>query len=292
MISPQIRNSKSELRNSTPPSLWQYANPRHLLGGFIRHRELLLQCTRREIEGRYRGSHFGVLWALLTPLLMLGVFTFVFSVIFQARWEIAGSETHTGVALIIFTGMIAFNVFSECANSAPHLILNNRNYVKKVVFPLEILPASVLGSSLVHSFFSLAVVITGLLFLEGHVHWSVVYLPLCYVPLAAFSLGAGWFLSSLGVFLHDLGSLVPVVTQLWFFLTPIVYPATAIPPSLRPWLLLNPLTVPVDSLRRVLLWGQPPDWSALGLLSAGSLVFMLAGYAWFMKIKGAFADVI
>lgn len=253
---------------------------------------MLVQCTRREIEGRYRGSHLGVLWALLTPLLMLGVFTFVFSVIFQARWSATGSETHTDVALIIFTGMIAFNVFGECANRAPGLILSNRNYVKKVVFPLEILPASVLGSSLMHSFFSLAVVLLGLLVLHGQLHWSVLYLPLCYIPLAALALGVGWFLSSIGVFVRDLDSLVPVLTQLWFFLTPIVYPISAVPQSLRPWLQLNPLVIRVENLRRVLLWGLPPEWGALGILTLCSLAFMLAGYMWFMKIKGAFAYVI
>lgn len=259
---------------------------------FLRHRDLLLQCTRREIEGRYRGSHLGVLWALLTPLLTLGVFTLVFSVIFQARWSATGSETHAEVALIIFSGMIAFNVFSECANRAPGLIVNNRNYVKKVVFPLEILPVSVLGSSLVHSFLSLAVVVLALLLLHGQVYWSALYLPLCYIPLAALALGTGWFLSSLGVFLRDLENLVPVLTQLWFFLTPIVYPISAVPQSLRPWLQLNPLVVPVENLRRVLLWGLPPEWGALGILTLCSLVFMVAGYVWFMKIKGAFADVI
>lgn len=274
-----IRNPKFDIRNSKWFTLGQ-------------HRDLLVQCTRREIEGRYRGSHLGVLWALLTPLLMLGVFTFVFSVVFQARWSTAGSETHTDVALIIFSGLIAFNLVSECANRAPSLILNNRNYVKKVVFPLEILPVSVLGSSLVHSFVSLAVVVLGLLAFRGQVYWSVLYLPLCYIPLAALALGLGWFLSSIGVFLRDLDSLVPVLTQLWFFLTPIVYPTSAVPQSLQPFLRLNPLAIPVENLRRVLLWGLPPEWGALGILTLGSLLFMLAGYMWFMKIKGAFADVI
>jgi len=185
MNSSLISDSQCEIRNPKSPSLWQYANPLHLAANFARHRDLLAQCTRREIAGRYRGSQLGVLWALLTPLLMLGVFTFVFSVISQARWSTAGSETHADVALIIFSGMIAFNVFAECANRAPGLILSNRNYVKKVVFPLEILPASVLGSSLVHSFVSLAVVVLGLVLFQGQLHWSALYLPLCYLPLAA-----------------------------------------------------------------------------------------------------------
>jgi lipopolysaccharide transport system permease protein len=153
-----------------PESIWQYAHPWRLVLNFVKRRELLWQFTLREVQGRYRGSYLGILWVMIIPLLTLIIYTFVFSVIFKARWGGSESESFMDFALIMFSGMIAFNVFSECATRAPTLIVSNPNYVKKVVFPLEVLPVSVLGSALIHSLIGLAIVLAGLLISSGKLH--------------------------------------------------------------------------------------------------------------------------
>lgn len=286
------------IKNSTlvvsqrPDGIWQYANPWRLVLNLASHRDLLWQFTKREVQGRYRGSYLGILWAFITPLMQLLVYTFVFSVIFKARWGGSESESFMDFALILFTGLTAFNVFSECTNRAPTLILNNPNYVKKVVFPLEILPVSILGSSLIHSLLGLAIVLAGLLISRGGWPWTLLYLPLVYLPLIAFTLGVSWLLSSLGVFVRDIRDFVRVVIQILFFLTAIFYPITAVPEAIRPLFWLNPLAIIVENFRRVVIWGLPPDWPWLGGVFLVSGLAMLGGYMWFMKIKRAFADVI
>jgi lipopolysaccharide transport system permease protein len=275
-----------------PESIWQYANPWRFFLHFSERKDLLWQFTLREVQGRYRGSYLGILWALITPLLQLIVYTFVFSVIFKARWGRSESESFMDYALILFSGLIAFNVFSECARRAPTLIVSNRNYVKKVVFPLEILPVSVVGSALIHSLISLGLVLAGLLISSGKLHWTLLYLPLVYLPLIALTLGVSWLLASLGVFVRDVGNFISVIIQLLFFLTAVFYPISAVPAALQPLFWLNPLATIVENFRRVVIWGLSPDWPWLGGVNLVSGLVMLGGYMWFMKIKRAFADVI
>jgi lipopolysaccharide transport system permease protein len=256
------------------------------------YRDLLRQFTRREVLGRYKGSYLGILWSFLTPFLMLAVYTFVFSVVFGARWGNSSSESRVEFALTLFCGLIAFNVFSECISRAPELIVDNPNYVKKVVFPLEILPVSVLGAALIHSLISLVILITGILVFMGTVSWTLAYLPLAYLTLVGLCLGLGWFLAALGVFIRDIGYMVGIVVQVLFFVTPIFFPISAVPPFFQPILLLNPLSAVVENFRRVIIWGQPPDWPWWGVATAVSTLVMVAGYTWFMKLKRAFADVV
>jgi lipopolysaccharide transport system permease protein len=286
-----VRDSTTVISHR-PESIWRYASPWRLVLHFVECKELIWQFTLREVQGRYRGSNLGILWALINPLLMLMVYTFVFSVIFKARWGVSGSESFMDFALILFSGIIAFNVFSECVTRAPVLIISNPNYVKKVVFPLEILPVSVLGSAVIHSLMSLGIVLAGLLLSTGKLHWTLLYLPLVYLPLAALTLGLSWLLASLGVFIRDIGNFIGVAITLLLFLTPILYPMSAVPESIRPIFQLNPLSVIVEDFRRVVMWGQPPDWIWLGGVTLVSGLVMLGGYMWFMKIKRAFADVI
>jgi lipopolysaccharide transport system permease protein len=286
-----IRNTTVSISHQ-PESIWRYAHPWRLVLHFVKRRDLIWQFTLREVQGRYRGSYLGILWAFITPLLQLTVYTFVFSVIFKARWGPSESESFMDFALILFSGMIAFNVFSESATRAPTLILSNPNYVKKVVFPLEILPVSVLGSALIHSLLSLGIVIVGLLLSSGTLHGTLLYLPLVYLPLIALTLGVSWSLASLGVFIRDIGNFVGIAVTLLFFLTPIIYPMSAVPETIQPVLRLNPLSVIVEDFRRVVIWGLPPDWLWLGSVTLVSALVMLGGYMWFMKIKRAFADVI
>jgi lipopolysaccharide transport system permease protein len=285
-----VRNSV--VISHQPESIWQYAHPWRFVLHFVGRRELIRQFTLREVQQRYRGSYLGILWALITPLLTLAVYTFVFSVIFKARWGGSESEGFMGFALTLFSGLIAFNVFSECATRAPTLIVSNPNYVQKVVFPLEILPVSVMGSALIHSLIGLGIVLAGLLISSGELHWTLLYLPLVYLPLVAFTLGVSWFLASLGVFVRDVRNFVGVIVQILFFLTAIFYPLSAVPEAVRLLFRLNPLATIVDNFRRVVVWGLPPDWPWLGGVTLVSGLVMMGGYMWFMKIKRAFADVI
>jgi lipopolysaccharide transport system permease protein len=271
---------------------WQYAHPLYFARQFVAYREIIWQFTRRQVQERYRSSYLGILWTLITPLLSLLIYTFVFSVIFKSRWTNVGSGGVTDAALIIFSGIVVFNVFADCVTHAPTLVIRNPNYVKKVVFPLEILPVSALGAALINSSFGLVIVLAGLLMSSGSLHWTLIYLPLVYLPLAAFTLGLSWLLASLGVFIRDIGNFIGTAVQLLFFLTPIVYPLSAVPQSLQIVLRLNPLTAIVEDFRRVALWGMAPDWPWLGEALLLACLVMFGGYMWFMRSKQAFADVL
>jgi len=223
---------------------------------------------------------------------MLAVLTFVFSVVLKAKWGISTHESKTEFAMTLFCGMIAFNLFSECLNRATGLIIANPNYVKKVVFPMEILPVYVLLSSFIHLLISMGILFLGILIFFHRIPWTVLYLPLVLIPLLFLSLGLAWFFASIGVFIRDIGNTVGFLTTLLFFMTPIFYPISALPKSLQIVIRLNPLTVIVEDFRRVMIWGQPPDWGWYGLLVFISVMALISGYAWFMKSKKGFADVI
>lgn len=267
-------------------------HPLALAKHFWRHRSLIAQLTRREIEGRYRGSVLGILWSLVQPLSMLLIYTFVFGVVFHSRWPQARTGGLAEFALIVFCGLIAFGLVSECVNRSPGLIVGVPNYVKKVVFPLETIPVSTLGAALFHMVMSLAVLMGAQLLFTGSLPWTVVLLPVVLMPAVFLSLGAMWLLASLGVFVRDIGQAVGIVMQVVFFATPILYSIEAIPESMRPFILFNPLAPIVENFRRVLLWGTLPSFKGLLLWSLATGAFMLLGYLWFMKTKKAFADVI
>ncbi|HEU4328964.1 MAG TPA: ABC transporter permease [Roseiflexaceae bacterium] len=269
-----------------------HLNPLHLLRHLWRQRDLIRQFTRREIEGRYRGSYLGLIWSFINPLILLLIYTFVFGVVFQSRWPQARSESLAEFALVLFCGLIPFNLFSECVSRAPSIIIGVPNYVKKVVFPLEILAVSSLGTGLFHALITLSVLLAVNLVVSGVVQWTLVLLPLVLLPLIFLSLGLGWLFASLGVFLRDIGYVVTLLVQVLFFITPIFYPTEAIPEPFQTVIRYNPLTFVVDSSRAVVLWGKLPDWLSLGVWLLGSAVVMQLGYAWFMKTKKGFADVI
>lgn len=279
--------------DNTPLPAKQFLHPGNFLRHFAGHRHLLLQFLIREIEAKYKGSALGLLWALITPLVMLLVYTFVFTAIFNAKWATADGPSSTGdYSLMLFTGFIAYNCFAESVLKAPMLIAGSQNLVKKVVFPIEILPVSVVGSMVVHTVCSLVILFAGILIIQGTLHMTALWLPLCYIPLIALTLGISWLVASLGVFLQDMGQFVTVAMQLLFFLTPIVYPITMPPEIVRPFLYLNPLTSIIQNSRAVLVEGTPPEWWSLIPVTIVCLAIMLLGYAFFMKSKRAFADVI
>jgi lipopolysaccharide transport system permease protein len=265
--------------------------PSEMASSFWRNRNLIRSLVHREVVGRYRGSLMGILWSFFNPLFMLLVYTFVFSVVFKARWN-SGSDSKTEFALVLFTGLIIFNLFSECFNRAPTLILSNVNYVKKVVFPLEILPWVTLGSALFHSAISLVVWLSAYVIFMGAPQITVLWLPLVLLPLLLFIMGVSWALASLGVYLRDVSQLTGMATTVLLFLSPIFYPASALPEKYRQILYLNPITPSIEMMRDVLYWGKSPNYALLAGTIALAAMIALVGFAWFQKTRRGFADVI
>lgn len=265
-----------------------------LLTSLWHNRQLIIQMTKREVIGRYQGSAMGLLWSFLNPVFMLIVYTFVFSVIFNARWGEGGvdKESKTLFAVVLFTGMIVHSLFSEVVNRAPSLILGNVNYVKKVVFPLEILPIISMGTALFHSFISLIVLLLAFFLFNGYLHWTVIFMPLVMMPLVILTLGFGWILASLGVYVRDIGQSIGIITTIMMFLSPVFYPITALPEEFRPWMIANPLTFIIEQARKILIWGNLPDWWGLILYTAVASAFAWLGFIWFQKTRKGFADVL
>jgi len=251
---------------------------------------LLFQMTKREVVGRYQGSVIGLAWSFLNPLMMLAIYTFVFGVVFSARWQNNGG--HADFAMNLFAGLIVFNIFSECINRAPMLVLSNVSYVKKVVFPLYILPITVMLSALFHALVSLVILFLFYAFVHGLPHWTVVFLPLVWIPLALLTLGFSWFLASLGVYLRDIGQVVGVATTALLFLSPVFFPASALPESVRQWAFLNPLTLPIEQTREIVIHGNLPAWNLLAIYAVVSICITWLGFIWFDKTRKGFADVI
>ena len=256
------------------------------------HRNLIMQMARREVVGRYRGSIMGLAWSFFNPILMLVVYTFVFSVVFKARWGTGGEESQTGFAIALFVGMIVHGLFAEVLNRAPGLILSNINYVKKVIFPLEILPVVSLGAALFHTIISLGVLLAAILLINGSLAWTALFFPLIILPLLIATLGIAWFLASLGVFARDVVQTVGIFTTVMMFISPVFYPISALPEKFQIWLMLNPLTFVIEQSRAVMIFGKVPDWAGLGIYTAASLAVAWAGFWWFQKTRKGFADVI
>jgi lipopolysaccharide transport system permease protein len=274
------------------PSVATLLNPLAMLRNLWRHRDLIGQFTRREVEGRYRGSFLGLFWSFVNPLMQLLIYTFVFGIVFQSRWPQARTTDLQEFAVVLFCGITTFNLFGECVIRAPGQIVGVPNYVKKVVFPLEILPVTVLGAALFHAMVGLIIVLVANLLISGVIQWTLILLPLVVLPLLFLSLGLTWFLASLGVFIRDINYLIALLVQMLFFASAIFYAVDAIPEPFRTIALFNPLLWEVENVRRVVLWGQLPNWLDLARWLLISSLLMLLGYGWFMKTKKAFADVI
>jgi lipopolysaccharide transport system permease protein len=266
-------------------------SPNEMAKSFWQNRNLVKELVKREVLGRYRGSLMGLLWSFLTPMFMLAVYTFVFSFVFNARWD-TGSDSKIEFALVLFAGLMVFNLFSECINRAPSLILSNVNYVKKVVFPLEILPVVALGSALFHLLASLCVWIFFYTVFIGLPHPSSLLLPLVLLPLVMLIIGLSSLLASLGVYLRDVSQLIGTLTTALMFLSPIFYPASALPEKFQRLLLLNPLSPVIEQVRGVLMWGQVPDWRFLSGYILFSMIIAWVGFAWFQRTRKGFADVL
>ncbi len=281
------------VHSSKPRPLATFLNPVTMMRNLWSHRELTWQLAKRDIEGRYRTSRLGLLWAVLTPLCLLAIYTFVFTVVLSIRWGDDPGETRGEFALTLFCGMLLYGWFAEVVNRAPTMIAGNPNYVKKVVFPLEVLIVSALISGLINMLIGYGAWLVGWgLIARTWLDLSAVYFPVVLVPVCLTTLGVSWVLASVGVFVRDVGHAVALATQMLFFVTPIFYSIDRIPERFRWPLAINPLAHAIEDVRRVLMRGEPPDWYWWAGATAGSAVLAVLGYAFFMKSKRAFADVV
>lgn len=267
------------------------ATPKAMCQALWQHRELLIASTVREVLGRYRGSTFGLLWSIFNPVFLLSVYTFVFSVVFRSRWS-GGGGSKTEFALVLFAGLIFFNMLSDCLSRAPTVITSNVNYVKKVIFPLEILPVIVVFSAAFHALISMGVWFLAYFLFVGPPSLNVIYLPVLVLSLLWISMGVSWILSSLGVYLRDVGQVVGIFTTVLMFLSPIFYPVSALPELYRNILYVNPLTYIIEQARIVMYYGGGVDYLLLIFGAAGSLGFAWFGFFAFQKMRPGFADVL
>lgn len=258
----------------------------------LRHRTLLRQFTRREIFGRYRGSMLGLGWSFLTPLAMLAVYTFVFVGVFRARWPGAEEAGGLAFALRLFAGLMVFQLFSDVITRAPTLVTAQPNLVKKVAFPLEILPVVALGAALFHFALSGAILLAATLAFEQRLPATALLAPLAILPLLPLLLGLGWLLAALGVFVRDIATIVGVTTSLLLFLSPVFYALESLAPHWQFWMRLNPLTPAIGDLRRTVFLGLPPDWSAWWVWLGVGLAVAAAGAWVFARTRRGFADVL
>ncbi len=267
-------------------------SPLSLGKSFWSHRQLIKQMAWREVVGRYKGSVMGLLWSFINPILMLVVYTFVFSVVFKARWGVEGEENQTTFAVVLFVGLIVHGLLAEVLNRAPNLVLSNVNYVKKVVFPLEILPVISLMAALFHGVISLTVLLYALIVINGYLPWTVVFIPIVLLPFVTLILGVSWILASLGVFIRDIAQVMGIVTTVMLFMAPVFFPMSAMPEKYHPFLFANPLTFIIEQSREVLIFGRHPDWIGLGLYMLVATIVAWLGYCWFQKTRKGFADVL
>jgi lipopolysaccharide transport system permease protein len=257
-----------------------------------RNRDLIRSLIVREVVGRYQGSFMGIFWSLINPLLMLAVYSAVFSGIFKMRWGAAAGASHLDFAIILFAGLIVFGLFAECINRAPLLILTNVNYVKKVIFPLEILPWVAFGSALFHAAVSVGVLFVGMLIIGRGIPATALLFPVVLLPLALATIGFAWFLAALGVYLRDISQVTGTVTTVLMFLSPVFYPLESVPREWQTALKLNPLTFVIEESRNALVFGNPMDWTYWGGMLAAGLLIAWLGFAWFQKSRRGFADVL
>lgn len=280
-----------DIENVNPHSLHS-VSPTAMIGSIWRNRELIGQMTRREVLGRYKGSLLGVLWSFFNPLLMLAVYTFVFSVVFRARWSASAEETKMQFAVILFVGMIVHGLFAEVLNRSPSLILSNVNYVKKVVFPLEILPVVAVCGTLFHTLISLVVLLIAFMLFNGFLHPTSIYIPVVLLPLIILVQGLAWAFASLGVFVRDISQAMAIVTTIMLFMAPVFYPITVLPEGVQAFVQANPLTFIIEQAREVLIWGRGPNWKGLLGYFLMSVAVAWLGYGWFQKTRKGFADVL
>jgi lipopolysaccharide transport system permease protein len=252
--------------------------------------ELIFSLAKRELLARYKGSALGIVWALLTPVVMIAIFTFIFAGIFGARF--GASRSHWDYALYLFCGLLPWTMFQETLQQSASTIVAHANLVKRVVFPLETLPVAQAFSSLGNQLFATIALLIATLVIQQQLHLTALWFPVLVIPQLLFTLGAAWLIASLGVFLRDIAQGITLLLMAWMYLTPIIYPESIVPERFRVFINLNPFTSLVRSYRRIFLEGAAPDWSGLAYFTGFAIVSFLVGYWWFARTRKNFADVI
>ncbi len=275
---------------TTAPTL--LSTPADIARSLVAHRTILRQLVRRDILSRYRKSALGMVWALLTPLLTFAVYAYVFSAILKVRFPSRIPDVEYNYGIILFSGLILHFFITEVLVRSPNLVIENANFVKKVVFPLEVLSVVAAGSALVMLGFNFVVLVLAVLVFEGSLPLSAVLVPVVWVPLVLIVLGLSWILASLGVFLRDVGHLIGIVSTILLFASPILFPVDSLPETLRMLIWLNPLSVPVEATRDLVLWGTQPDLQALAIYGLCAVIIAWLGAYWFQRTKRGFADVL
>ena len=263
-----------------------------LLKNFIIQRGLIYHMVRREILSRYRSSMLGLFWSVIQPLLMLAIYSFVFGHVMRARWPVAGGEVPGMFSLILFCGLLFHTLLAECLIRAPQLVVSQVNFVKKVVFPLEVLPVVLISSSCFHFLIGFVVLLAAQLCILGTVLWTVLLLPLVLIPFLLMCLGVAWFLAALGVYVRDVGHIIGLGTTVLLFFSPVLYPSTMLPEWIRPFIFLNPLSWPVETARDLLLTGILPSVKGTLTYWVSAIVIALIGLSFFQKTRKGFADVL
>ena len=252
--------------------------------------DLVMSLTRRELAARYKGSVLGIVWAILTPVVMIAIFTIIFAGIFRAKF--AGSDSQWDYALYLFCGLLPWNAFQESLSLSSTAIVNRANLVKRVVFPLETLPVSQTLAAVANQLFGTIALLLGIIIIRRQLHATTLYLPVLLLPQLLVSLGGAWLLASLGVFIRDIVQGIGLVLMAWMYLTPIIYPESIVPAAYRPLININPFTPLIGNYRRIFLDGAPPDWRGLAYFSAFAIVVFFFGYWWFARTRKSFADVV
>lgn len=258
----------------------------------IHNRRLIWQMILQDISSRYKGTFFGLMWAIITPIFMLAIYSFVFTKIFNGRWDLPDTSSTYDFAIILFLGLIMYNLLAEVITLSPRLILNNKNFVKKVVFPLEILPAIAIGTALFHALLSVIILLVFQLVVRHYIPFTFWFFPLMIVPFVFLTMGISLVISALGVFIRDLNQIIrPLMTAL-LFLAPIVYPSSILPEQVQPLILINPLSFMVEQARDVVIFGNLPNGLGWVFYSLAALCSFLIGSFIFERTKKAFADVL
>lgn len=258
----------------------------------IENYDLFAQSLIREVVQKYRGSYLGILWNFILPLVMLVVYSFIFGVIFQARWDQQRTDSRAEFALILFVGITLYNVFSETVSASPTLIICNSNYVKKVIYPLEILSMTSIGASLVQLFFNLIIILVGKAIIIKQFDIMVLLFPIVLIPLLFLTLGISWILSGVGVFVRDMRQAATIIVLIFGYITPVFYPLSSVPEGFRGLMYLNPMTSIVDNARRVLIYNEFPKWDQYCITFVISYLVMWIGFYFFRKVKPNFSDAI
>lgn len=263
-----------------------------MINSICKQRHLIHQMAKREILSKYKGSSLGLVWSIITPMVMLTIYTFLFSVVFKAKWNVGVSESKYEFAIILFAGLITHAFLAEVLNKSPSLIISNVNYVKKVVFPLEIMAMINICVCFFNMLISVFVLLIAILIIKHSIPVTAFLLPIVILPLIVLASGLSWLLASLGVYIRDIGQSITILTTILTFLSPIFYPVSAVPAILRPWLLLNPLTFIIEQVRNVLIWDVMPNFIGLAIYLLCSIIVCWTGYYCFQKTRKGFADVL